>query len=452
MEKFKIAIAEDDKWYAEMLKYSLSLNPDYEVFVFNTGKSLLNKLKEIEPAVVTVDFSLPDMNGDEILKKIKIINPEIEVVVVSGQEDVTTAIDLLKQGAYDYLVKNEEVRDRIWNTVLNIKENIGLKEEVKQLRTVVGKTNEIKSLIKGNSKAIIKVHNLINKSLETNINVSITGETGTGKELVAKAVHFNSSKAKKPFVAINVAAIPSELIESELFGHEKGAFTGASEKRIGKFEEAGDGTLFLDEIGEMDLNMQSKLLRVLQEKEIVRVGSNKIIKINCRIITATHRDLKKEVSSGKFRQDLYFRIMGLPIQIPALRDRQGDVLFLAQFFISEFCKENKIAKKAFTEEAKLKLQRYSFPGNVRELKSVMELAIVLSDETIDVNDLNFEEHEGFGELMNKEMTLREYNLKIVKHYIEKCNGKIIQAAKKLDVGKSTIYRMLQEETDNTNEL
>lgn len=452
MEKFKIAIAEDDKWYAEMLKYSLSLNPDYEVFVFNTGKSLLNKLKEIEPAVVTVDFSLPDMNGDEILKKIKIINPEIEVVVVSGQEDVTTAIDLLKQGAYDYLVKNEEVRDRIWNTVLNIKENIGLKEEVKQLRTVVGKTNEIKSLIKGNSKAIIKVHNLINKSLETNINVSITGETGTGKELVAKAVHFNSSKAKKPFVAINVAAIPSELIESELFGHEKGAFTGASEKRIGKFEEAGDGTLFLDEIGEMDLNMQSKLLRVLQEKEIVRVGSNKVIKINCRIITATHRDLKKEVSSGNFRQDLYFRIMGLPIQIPALRDRQGDVLFLAQFFIAEFCKENKIAKKAFTEEAKLKLQRYSFPGNVRELKSVMELAIVLSDETIDVNDLNFEEHEGFGELMNKEMTLREYNLKIVKHYIEKCNGKIIQAAKKLDVGKSTIYRMLQEESDNTNEL
>lgn len=452
MEKFKIAIAEDDKWYAEMLKYSLSLNPDYEVFVFNTGKSLLNKLKEIEPAVVTVDFSLPDMNGDEILKKIKIINPEIEVVVVSGQEDVTTAIDLLKQGAYDYLVKNEEVRDRIWNTVLNIKENIGLKEEVKQLRTVVGKTNEIRNLIKGNSKAIIKVHNLINKSLETNINVSITGETGTGKELVAKAVHFNSSKAKKPFVAINVAAIPSELIESELFGHEKGAFTGASEKRIGKFEEAGDGTLFLDEIGEMDLNMQSKLLRVLQEKEIVRVGSNKVIKINCRIITATHRDLKKEVSSGSFRQDLYFRIMGLPIQIPALRDRQGDVLFLAQFFIAEFCKENKIAKKAFTEEAKLKLQRYSFPGNVRELKSVMELAIVLSDETIDVNDLNFEEHEGFGELMNKEMTLREYNLKIVKHYIEKCNGKIIQAAKKLDVGKSTIYRMLQEESDNTNEL
>lgn len=449
MEKFKIAIAEDDKWYAEMLKYSLSLNPDYEVFVFNTGKSLLNKLKEIDPAVVTVDFSLPDMNGDEILKKIKLINPEIEVVVVSGQEDVTTAIDLLKQGAYDYLVKNKEVRDRIWNTVLNIKENIGLKEEVKQLRTVVGKTNEIKSLIKGNSKAIIKVHNLINKSLETNINVSITGETGTGKELVAKAVHFNSSKAKKPFVAINVAAIPSELIESELFGHEKGAFTGASEKRIGKFEEAGDGTLFLDEIGEMDLNMQSKLLRVLQEKEIVRVGSNKIIKINCRIITATHRDLKKEVSSGNFRQDLYFRIMGLPIKIPALRDRQGDVLFLAQFFIAEFCKENKIAKKAFTEEAKLKLQRYSFPGNVRELKSVMELAIVLSDETIDVNDLNFEEHEGFGELMNKEMTLREYNLKIIKHYIEKCNGKIIQAAKKLDVGKSTIYRMLQEENEES---
>lgn len=449
MDKFRIAVAEDDRWYAEMLKHSLSMNPDYEIFVYNTGKDLLKDIAAIQPAVVTVDFSLPDMEGDEVLRKIKSFNPDIEVVIVSGQDDISTAIDLLKQGAYDYLVKNEEVRERIWKTVINIRENVGLKREVKELRTVVGKTNEIKNLIKGNSKEITKVHNLINKSLETNINVSITGETGTGKELVAKAIHFNSSRSKKPFVAINVAAIPAELIESELFGHEKGAFTGASEKRIGKFEEASGGTLFLDEIGEMDLNMQSKLLRVLQEKEIVRVGGNKVIKVNCRIITATHRDLKKEVAQGNFRQDLYFRIMGLPIQIPALRNRQGDILFLAHYFIGEFCKENGISKKTFTAEAKQKLLRYAFPGNVRELKSVMELAVVLSDEFIDVDDLNFEEHEGFGELMNKEMTLREYNIKIVKHYIEKCNGKILQAAKKLDVGKSTIYRMLQEETEKS---
>ena len=384
MEKFKIAIAEDDRWYAEMLKHSLSMNPDYEVFVFNTGKSLLNNIAEVQPSVVTVDFSLPDMEGDEVLKRIKAIDSDIEVIIVSGQDDISTAIDLLRQGAYDYLVKNEEVRERIWKTIINIRENVGLKKEVKKLRTVVGKTNEIKNLIKGNSKEITKVHNLINKSLETNINVSITGETGTGKELVAKAIHFNSSRAKKPFVAINVAAIPADLIESELFGHEKGAFTGASERRIGKFEEASGGTLFLDEIGEMDLNMQSKLLRVLQEKEIVRVGGNKVIKVNCRIITATHRDLKKEVAAGNFRQDLYFRIMGLPIQIPALRNRQGDVLFLAHFFISEFCQENGIPKKIFTAEAKQKLLRYAFPGNVRELKSVMELAVVLSDEFIDV--------------------------------------------------------------------
>lgn len=452
MDKFRIAVAEDDRWYAEMLKHSLSMNPDYEIFVYNKGKDLLTDLADIQPAVVTVDFSLPDMDGDEVLRKIKTFNPDIEVVIVSGQDDIGTAIDLLKQGAYDYLVKNEEVRERIWKTVINIRENVGLKKEVKELRTVVGKTNEIKNLIKGNSKEITKVHNLINKSLETNINVSITGETGTGKELVAKAIHFNSSRSKKTFVAINVAAIPAELIESELFGHEKGAFTGASERRIGKFEEASEGTLFLDEIGEMDLNMQSKLLRVLQEKEIVRVGGNKVIKVNCRIVTATHRDLKKEVAQGNFRQDLYFRIMGLPIKIPALRDRKGDVLFLAHFFIGEFCKENGIPKKVFTTEAKQKLLRYGFPGNVRELKSVMELAVVLSDEFIDVDDLNFEEHEGFGELMNREMTLREYNIKIVKHYIEKCNGKILQAAKKLDVGKSTIYRMLQEETDKVKTI
>jgi DNA-binding NtrC family response regulator len=290
------------------------------------------------------------------------------------------------------------------------------------------------------------VFELIEKAIRTNITVTISGETGTGKELVAKAIHYNSIRSKQPFVPVNVAAIPKDLIESELFGHEKGSFTGATFRRIGKFEEANGGTLFLDEIAEMDFSLQAKLLRALQEREITRVGSNTPVKIDCRIIIATNKDLLEEIKKGAFRQDLYYRLYGLPIELPPLRDRGNDVIILAKHFIGVFCNENKMAVKTLTAEASARLLSYSFPGNIRELKSVIELAVTLADEdeiTADHIILNKGQNL-LDNILNEELSLREYDLRIVRKFLEKYNNNIRLVAEKLDIGVATIYRMLKE--------
>ncbi|MFI5164810.1 MAG: sigma-54-dependent transcriptional regulator, partial [Bacteroidia bacterium] len=309
--EFKIFVVEDNEWYCEMLAHHLSLNPDYHVKKFFSGDEILRAIHE-NPAIVCLDYSLPDKNGSEILKKIKEFNPDIQVIIISGQEDIGVAVKLLKEGAYDYLLKNEETKDMLWNAINNIRQNMDLKKEIIDLKKEVVKKYDFSNIIIGKSNALAKTFQLIEKAAQGKITVSITGETGTGKELVAKAIHYNSERKNKPFVAVNVTAIPKELIESELFGHEKGAFTGANTRRIGKFEEANGGTLFLDEIAEMDISLQSKLLRALQEHEITRVGSNAAIPVDNRIIVATHKDLAEEVKKGNFREDLYYRLLGLP--------------------------------------------------------------------------------------------------------------------------------------------
>jgi DNA-binding NtrC family response regulator len=248
----------------------------------------------------------------------------------------------------------------------------------------------------------------------------------------------------RSFVAVNVAAIPSELIESELFGHEKGAFTGAHSRRIGKFEEAHKGTLFLDEIGEMDLSIQAKLLRALQEREIVRIGGNEKVKTDVRIIVATHKNLFEEVQKGNFREDLYYRLLGLSIELPPLRERGNDLLILAKHFVDSFCKENKLPQKLISNEAKVKLCSYPFPGNVRELKAVMELAVVMADDDIIYDtDITFNQTANQADFLKQEMTLRDYTRNIINYYLEKYNHDIVTVAKKLDIGKSTIYRMIK---------
>ena len=276
VKNIKIFVVEDDEWYRRLLVHNLSMNPDYEIQAFGTGKECLNNLHEL-PDVVTLDYRLPDMKGLEVLKQIKAINDDIQVILISEQDDIEVVVDLLKHGAYDYIVKSKDIRERLLNTVNNISKEFKLKDEIRSLRQEVKKKYSYENTIVGNSPATQKIYNLIEKATRTNVTVSISGETGTGKELVAKAIHYNSSRAKQPFVPVNMAAIPNELIESELFGHEKGAFTGAAARRIGKFEEAHSGTLFLDEIAEMDISLQAKLLRALQEKEIIRVGSNKAV-------------------------------------------------------------------------------------------------------------------------------------------------------------------------------
>lgn len=444
MSLFKVFIVEDDPFYGEMLKYHVSLNPDYVVEKFQTGRDFLNNLHR-NPSVVSLDYSLPDMSGLDVLKKILAYNPNIPVLIVSGQDDVSTAVNLLKEGAYDYFVKNDETKDRIWNSLKKIREKLDLEKEIDNLKEEIGRKYVFGNIIKGNSPGIKKIFNLIEKAIQTNITVSITGETGTGKDLVAKAIHYNSPKANFPFIAINVSAIPKELIESEMFGYEKGAFTGASTRKMGKFEEAGKGTIFLDEIGEMDHHMQVKLLRVLQERELNRVGGNEVVKVNARVIIATNRNLAEEVKKGNFRQDLYYRLLGLNINLPPLRDRGNDILLLAKYFVDEFSKENDLPKKSLSLNAQEKLINYGFPGNVRELKAIMELAVVMANrDVIEDHDISLTAAaRSTNFLMDEEDTLQGYTRKIIKHYLDKNDNNIIEVAKKLDIGKSTIYRMIK---------
>lgn len=440
----KIFVVEDSEWYNRLLVHTLSLNPDYEIKSFHKGKDLLDNLHE-GPDIITLDYRLPDINGLELLKRIRQDSPDTQVVLISEQNDINVVVSLLKIGAYDYITKSEDIKERLLITVQNIRKGIGLKKELAALRKEVQQKYSFRNTIIGESSAIKKVYGLIEKAIGTNITVIISGETGTGKELVAKAIHFNSARKDRPFVPVNIASIPSELIESELFGHEKGAFTGASSRRTGRFEEADGGTLFLDEIGEMELNLQSKLLRVLQEKEVVRVGSNKPVSTDCRVIVATNKNLKEEVRKGKFREDLYYRLFGLPIEMPPLRERESDILILARHFISRFCKENNIPLKRMTEAAQKKLMSYSFPGNVRELKSVVELAVTLSDkDELEPADLMLDSPDPFPVTISNDLTLREYELKIIMATLQKYDNDIRKTAEKLDIGVSTIYRILQK--------
>ncbi|MCG6188773.1 sigma-54-dependent transcriptional regulator [Maribellus maritimus] len=441
---FKIFVVEDDEWYNRLLVHNLSMNPDYEIESFSSGKECLNNLHK-NPDVVTLDYRLPDMKGLEILKQIKSENEEIQVILISEQDEIEVVVELLKYGAYDYIVKSKDIRERLLNTVNNIRKGERLKREIVTLRSEVKKKYNFENTIIGNSAATKKIFSLIEKATRTNISVMVTGETGTGKELVAKAIHYNSQRANKPFIAVNMAAIPKDLTESELFGHEKGAFTGANIRRIGKFEEANGGTLFLDEIAEMDISLQAKLLRALQEKEIVRIGSNKSIKTDCRIIVATNQNLQDAVLKGNFRQDLYYRLFGLSIELPALRNRGNDIIILSKHFIKEFCTENKLPVKSLTASAVEKLRSYSFPGNIRELKSVIELAITLSDnEEITDESIVLGNDALFSDKLDGEMSLREYNIRIVKKYLDKYDNNTKIVADKLDIGVATIYRMLKE--------
>jgi len=444
---FKIFVVEDSEWYNRLLVHTLSMDPDYEVKSFFTGKDFLNSLVE-SPDIVTLDYRLPDITGLEILKRIREENTEVQVILISEQGDIDTVVNLLKLGAYDYISKSEDIKDRLLNTVRNIRNGIGLKREISTLRREVQKKYSFRESILGESPAIKAVYDLIEKALSTNITVVVSGDTGTGKELVAKAIHYNSKRKDKAFVTVNVAAIPSELIESELFGHEKGSFTGAAYRRIGRFEEADGGTLFLDEISEMEPNLQAKLLRVLQEKEISRIGSNKPIKTDCRIVVATNKNLKDEVKKGNFREDLYYRLLGLPIELPPLRERANDILILARHFIGKFCEENNIGLKKLSVRAQKKLMNYPFPGNVRELKSVIELAVTLSvKDEIEPDDLVVDRGDPLSIVATDSLTLREYEIKIIKSTLKKNNNDIRLAAEKLDIGISTIYRILKEEKE-----
>ncbi len=443
MTSLKIFLVEDDPFFGEALKYHLKLNPDFYVHLFKTGKECMNHLY-LNPDIICLDFGLPDIKGDKLLKLIQETNNKIPIIIISGQEEIEVAVNFLKSGAKDYIIKNEHTKDILWNSIIKIRENLKLVHEVADLKEQLEQKFSFEKSIIGQSDALKIVFNKINKSIHTNINVSISGETGTGKEVVAKAIHYNSERKNKPFIALNMAAIPYDLVESEFFGHEAGAFTGAQTRSIGKFEQANGGTIFLDEIAELDWNIQSKLLRVLQEREVVRLGGTTKIKFDARLIVATHKNLAQEVKKGNFREDLYYRIIGLSIELPPLRERGNDTLLLAKHFIDLFTKSNKMKPINVSKTAKEKLLKYRFPGNIRELRAVLELACVMCENNeIVPDDLTFNSINNTDFFLSEEKTLKEHTAEIIFHYLKKNRNDVLKTAKKLDIGKSTIYNLIQ---------
>jgi len=373
----KVFVVDDDPFLGTLYKTTLEKLDNVEVTHFTSPAECLNNIQN-NPDIVTIDYLMPEMNGIELMQKIKNYNDSIQCIMLSGQEELDVVIETYKKGANDYIIKNENATVNLENAVKNACGNVLLKKEVETLKEQVIDRNKYTNIL-GNSSAVLKTLKMIQKVEKSNIMVLVTGQSGTGKELVAKAIHYNSSRGKKSFVTVNMGAIPADLIESELFGHEKGAFTDARDRRIGKFEEANGGTIFLDEIGEMDLLMQTKLLRVLQEKEVTRIGSNKAIKLDVRVVAATNRNLADEVKAGRFREDLFYRLQGFLIHLPPLYERGDDIILLSKNFLTDFCKENRLPQIALSRQAAKFLSDYKWPGNIRELKAVIERAAILCE-------------------------------------------------------------------------
>jgi two-component system, NtrC family, response regulator AtoC len=376
----KIFVIEDDPIFSRVLKHKLESEGDFEVTMFTSGEEFLKNLG-LMPDIVTIDYNLPGVKGIELLKTIVSYSSEITPIILSAQEDVEVVVQAYKNGARDYIIKKENAIVDLMNSIQNFTTQVNLKKEVEDLKSQIIDRDKYLTYI-GESKPVLSVLKMVQKVEKTNMMVLVTGESGTGKEVISKIIHLNSLRRRENFIPVNMAAIPQDLIESELFGHEKGAFTGADSKRIGKFEEANKGTIFLDEIGDMDMNLQTNLLRVLQESTISRVGSNKEIKLDVRVIAATNKNLGQMVKDKQFREDLFFRLQGFLIHLPSLRERGNDVLLLAKHFVREFCKTNHLPEKTFAKDAIEKMLEYEWPGNVRELKATIERTAIITDSNI----------------------------------------------------------------------
>jgi two-component system nitrogen regulation response regulator NtrX len=379
----KILIIEDEAAIRRVLSKIISEeNESYEVEEAEDGLLGIEMIKNNEYDLVLCDIKMPKMDGVEVLEKAKKIKPEIPIVMISGHGDIDTAVNTMRLGAFDYISKPPDL-NRLLNTVRNALDTKVLIVENKRLKKKVSKSYQMI----GESPAISQIKNIIEKVAPTDARVLITGPNGTGKELVAHWLHEKSDRVKAPMVEVNCAAIPSELIESELFGHVKGSFTGANKDRAGKFEAANGGTIFLDEIGDMSLPAQAKVLRALQESSISRVGSDKDIKVNVRIVAATNKNLKDEIAAGRFREDLYHRLAVILIKVPSLNNRREDVPLLVNFFANKISEEQGTPEKAFSAAAIKLLQEYDWTGNIRELRNVVERLIILGEKEVSANDI-----------------------------------------------------------------
>jgi len=380
--KSRILVIDDEAAIRDSLRMILEYE-GYEFLGAATGQDGLTMVDRENPDLVFLDIKMPGMDGLEVLQRIKAANETVPVVMISGHATVTTAVDATKLGAFDFIEK-PLASERVLVTIRNSLDRSRLADENRSLKRVV----EVRHQIVGESPHLKKVMDAIRRAAPTNATVLITGESGVGKELVARAIHRNSLRSRERFVQVNCAAIPDDLIESELFGHEKGSFTGATEKQIGKFEQADKGTIFLDEVGDMSLKTQAKVLRVLQEGEVERLGSARTIKVDVRVIAATNKNLEDEIEKGTFREDLYFRLAVIPIYVPPLRERKDDIPLLVRHFADLFARDNNFRPKRVTPAAMDVLQRYRWKGNIRELRNTVERLIIMTPtDSIDLADL-----------------------------------------------------------------
>jgi two-component system, NtrC family, nitrogen regulation response regulator NtrX len=378
-----ILIIDDEEAIRNALRDILEME-DYEVEEAKDGIDALSKIKQNSYDAIICDIKMPKMDGMEVLERAQLICPDVPIIMISGHGDIDTAVETVKKGAFDYISKPPDL-NRLLITIRNALDKSSLVSETKVLKKKISKSKTQE--IVGNSAGILKIKETIERIAPTDARVLITGPNGTGKELVARWIHEKSERADKLLVEVNCAAIPSELIESELFGHEKGAFTSAIKQRIGKFEQAHGGTLFLDEIGDMSLSAQAKVLRALQEHKITRVGGDKDLKVDVRVIAATNKDLRKEINEGRFREDLYHRLAVIIIQVPSLNERKDDIPMLVEHFVESVCNDyGRSVKKVQPDAIKL-LQEQDWTGNIRELRNVIERLIILSDVEITLSDV-----------------------------------------------------------------
>jgi two-component system nitrogen regulation response regulator NtrX len=453
MPKSRILVIDDEAAIRDSLRMTLEYE-GYEFMGAATGQEGLTLAEREAPDLILLDVKMPGMDGLEVLERLRNLNEALPVVVISGHGTISTAVEATKKGAFDFIEK-PFASERVLVSLRNALDQRQLKDENRSLRKAV----EVKHQMIGESAALKQVMAAVGRAAPTNATVLIQGESGVGKELVARTIHRNSLRSRERFVQVNCAAIPEELIESELFGHERGSFTGATEKQVGKFEQADRGTIFLDEVGDMSAKTQAKVLRVLQEGEVERLGSARTIKVDVRVIAATNKNLEEEIEKGRFREDLYFRLAVIPIQVPPLRERPEDIPLLARHYMDFFSRENNTRPKRITQAALDALQRFRWKGNIRELRNTVErLNIMTSGDTIDVADLPETVRSpsfagaasragGEGEIA-KAGTLREFKDGAERAYLvqklRESGWNISKTAEAIDTPRSNLYKKLEQ--------
>jgi DNA-binding NtrC family response regulator len=442
--KFNILIVDDEKNIREGLGKTLELD-GYNVMLAADGDVALDSLKEQEIDLVITDLKMPNLSGEKLLQLVVSEYPTIPVIILTGHGTIETAVKAMRDGAYDFLTKPVYL-DRLSLLVKRALSQRELQLTHRALVEEVEKKKQFSNII-GKSESMQKIFDLVSQVAPTKASVLITGESGVGKELIADAIHYNSPRKDKPFIKVHCAALSESLLESELFGHERGAFTGAIEKKRGRFELANNGTIFLDEIGEINQNIQIKILRVLQEKKFERVGGEETIEVNVRIVSATNKDLKEEIRKGNFREDLYYRLNVVNITIPPLRERKDDLPLLVAVFLREFAKENGKPIEGIDPKARIALYNYSWPGNIRELRNCIESSVVLSKgNTITVDDLpSYLKSDSDNYIkISLGVSLEEAEKEIIQNTLTYYKGNKSKTAEILGIGRKTLHRKLAE--------